>query len=218
MLLLLGRVLRHPCRYGSLLALPFLVATANASTLATSGIPVTSLLEMRQQNVTIQKWDLSCGAATLTTLLKYQHGENVTEKEVALGLMKREEYIANPQRVQIQQGFSLLDLKRYVDARGYVGNGFGKLQMKDLVARAPLIVPIMTNDYSHFVIFRGMSGNRVLLADPAWGNRTMLLEEFQKSWIDFPELGHIGFAVELPGGETPTGTLSPTENDFVMLR
>ena len=35
--------------------------------------PVQSLLEYRQRNVVIQKWDLSCGAAALATLLRYQH-------------------------------------------------------------------------------------------------------------------------------------------------
>ena len=30
--------------------------------------PVRSLLEMRRDNVVIQEWDLSCGAAALTTL------------------------------------------------------------------------------------------------------------------------------------------------------
>jgi uncharacterized protein len=179
---------------------------------------VTSLLEMRRENVMVQQWDLSCGAATLATLLKYQHAEDVTEREVAMGLMKREEYIENPQLVQLQQGFSLLDLKRNVDARGYLGNGFGKLQLKDIIAKAPIIVPIMTNGYNHFVIFRGVAGNRALLADPAWGNRTMLIDEFMESWIDYPSLGHIGFVVQLPDGLASPGLLAPGDKDFVMLR
>lgn len=178
---------------------------------------VKSLLEMRRENVVIQQWDLSCGAAALATLLKYQHGEEVTEREVALSLMKREEYIRNPQLVQSREGFSLLDLKRHVDARGYVGNGYGKLQLKDLVAKAPIIVPISTNGYNHFVIFRGMQGNRVLLADPAWGNRTMRTEEFNSHWIDYPTLGRIGFAVQRPDGASPPNQLAPSVNDFVSL-
>ncbi len=179
---------------------------------------VTSLLEMRRDKVVIQEWDLSCGAAALTTLLQYQHGEEVTEKEVAMSLMKREEYIANPQLVQLREGFSLLDLKRYVDARGYQGNGFGKLQLKDLASRAPLIVPIMTNGYNHFVIYRGMLGNRVLLADPAWGNRTMQVEEFLDSWLEYPSLGRIGFSVQRRDGVAPPNQLAPDPNQFVMLR
>jgi predicted double-glycine peptidase len=103
---------------------------------------VQSLLEMRHKNVVIQKWDLSCGAAALTTLLNYQHGENLTEKEVAVTLMNRPEYIDNPQLIQIREGFSLLDLKRYAEARGYKDVGLGKVELKDLVEKTPVLVPI----------------------------------------------------------------------------
>ncbi|WP_210411834.1 C39 family peptidase [Noviherbaspirillum sp. UKPF54] len=179
---------------------------------------VRSLLEMRHENVVIQQWDLSCGAAALATLLKYQHGEPVTEKEVALSLMKREEYIKNPQLIQSREGFSLLDLKRHVDARGYLGSGYGKLQLKDLVAKAPLIVPIKTHGYNHFVVFRGMYRDRALLADPAWGNRTMPVDEFMEHWIEYPSLGRIGFTVQRRDGVIPPNQLAPTENDFLTLR
>ncbi|WP_218918038.1 C39 family peptidase [Noviherbaspirillum massiliense] len=186
---------------------------------AEAGEPVVkSLLEMRHENVVIQKWDLSCGAAALATLLRYQHGEDVTEKEVAVALMKREEYIRNPQLVQSREGFSLLDLKRNADSRGYLGNGYGRLQLKDLVAKAPIIVPIHTNGYNHFVIFRGVRGDRVLLADPAWGNRTMRVDEFTEKWIDYPSLGHIGFTVQRRDDVPPPNQLAPQGQDFVMLR
>jgi predicted double-glycine peptidase len=180
--------------------------------------PVKSLLEMRQENMVMQEWDLSCGAAALTTLLRYQHGEQVTEKDVALGLMKRQEYIENPKMVQKREGFSLLDLKRHVDSRGYRGNGFGKLQFKDLRAKAPLIVPITVRGYNHFVVFRGVRGNRVLLADSAWGNRTMQIDEFMESWIDHPTLGRIGFTIQRADGLVPPNRLAPRDRDFVMLR
>src|SRR6516225_1045297 len=51
--------------------------------------PVRSLLEIRRANVMIQNWDLSCGAAALGTLLRYEFGEPVTEKEIARGLMSQ---------------------------------------------------------------------------------------------------------------------------------
>lgn len=180
--------------------------------------PVKSLLEMRHENVVIQKWDLSCGAAALATLLRYQHGDQVTEKDIAVSLMKREEYIRNPKLVRVREGFSLLDLKRNAEARGYEGNGYGKLQLKDLAAKAPLIVPITTNGYNHFVIFRGMYGDRALLADPAWGNRTMLLQEFMERWIDYPSLGRIGFTVQRRDKAPPPNQLKPRTSEFVILR
>lgn len=179
---------------------------------------VKSFFEMRRENVVIQQWDLSCGAAALTTILNFQHDDEVTEKEVATALMSREEYIKNPALVNIRQGFSLLDLKRYVDARGYQGIGYGKLTLKNLVEKAPVIVPIDTHGYNHFVIFRGIKGNRVLLADPAWGNRTMLKKQFTKAWIDFPQIGRVGFVVAGSDGLAPPNRLKPRANEFVMFR
>ncbi len=174
---------------------------------------VRSLLEMRRENVVIQKWDLSCGAAALATILKYQYGEPVTEREIAISLMKREEYIKNPLVVRIREGFSLLDLKRHVETRGYVGNGYGKLELSDLVEKAPIIVPISTRGYNHFVIFRGIQGGKVLLADPAWGNRTMRVEEFNEHWIDYPTIGRIGFSVQRRDGVIPPNLLAvPKKN------
>lgn len=202
-------------RLHAVAALCLLLAAGAASAGNTA---VRSLLEMRRENVVIQQWDLSCGAAALATVLKYQHGEAVSEKEIATNLMQRAEYIANPKLVQIREGFSLLDLKRDVDGRGYKGLGFGQLELDDLVAKAPIIVPIKTRGYNHFVVFRGLRGDRVLVADSAWGNHTMLASEFVASWIDYPKLGRVGFVVERQDGLALPNLLAPRTRDFVMLR
>jgi predicted double-glycine peptidase len=180
--------------------------------------PVTSLLEMRHERVVIQEWDLSCGAAALATLLNYQHGDPVSEREVAKKLIEREEYVANPLLVRLRNGFSLLDLKRYVDQRGYQGTGYGQLTFQDALDLAPLIVPVRTQGYNHFVVLRGARGNRVLLADPAFGNRTMLAERFEAVWLDYPTFGHVGFVVARLDDTPPPNRLAPQPTDFVSLR
>jgi hypothetical protein len=181
--------------------------------------PVRSLLEIRRENVVIQTWDLSCGAAALATLLRYEFGEDVTEKEVAHGLMKRAEYVENPKLVQVREGFSLLDLKRYVQAHGYKGLGFGQLDFNDLLERAPVMVPIDALGYNHFAVFRGIKGNRVLLADPAWGNRTMTIDKFQRMWLDYGDpIGHVGFVVERADGREPPNRMRPKLSEFVALQ
>ena len=96
--------------------------------------------------------------------------------------------------------------------------GFGKLSLEDLVSKAPIIVAITTYDYNHFVIFRGMRGDRVLLADPAWGNRTMRVDAFLDSWIEYPQIGHIGFTVERTDGSSLPSALQDNGHDYVMLR
>ena len=180
--------------------------------------PVQSLMEKRQQNVVLQKWELSCGAAALATILRYQYGVPVTERSVALGLIDREAYIKNPDLVRFRQGFSLLDMKRYVDKLGYEGIGLGQLTLSDLFARAPIIVPVNVQGFPHFVIFRGGTLKTVLIADPAFGNVTMSADKFLNGWIDYKDIGHVGFIVTKDGSLVPAGKLSVRVLDFVILR
>jgi predicted double-glycine peptidase len=180
--------------------------------------PVRSLLELRQRHVVLQQWELSCGAAALATILRYQYGVPVTERSVALGLISRAEYIANPDLVRLRQGFSLLDMKRFVDSLGYEGIGLGQLALPDLFKRAPLIVPVNFHGFPHFVVFRGGAQNSVLLADPAFGNITMSKVKFLKSWIDYKDFGHVGFVVTRAGALASPGGLSGRARDFVFLQ
>jgi predicted double-glycine peptidase len=173
---------------------------------------------MRQARVTIQKWDLSCGAAALGTVLNYQYDDPVSERDIAKGMIGRDKYIDNPALIRMQEGFSLLDLKRYVDRRGYAGIGYGQLDLDNLINLAPIIVPIEVNGYNHFVVFRGIWGNRVLVADPAWGNRTMTVDEFEDAWIRYPEFGRVGFVVARANGTLPPNRLAPHAQDFPFLR
>ena len=174
------------------------VAGAHAST------PVRSLLEMRQKNVVVQEWDTSCGAAALATLLKYQHGLAVSEKEIAEAMLRTGDAL----KVKVRGGFSLLDLKRYADASGLEGVGFLQLDVDDLVALAPAIVPITARGYPHFVVVRGRAGDKLLIADPAFGNRTMDVQAFQSAWTQ-----NIGFIVRRRDGVVPPNELMQSFTD-----
>jgi len=190
------------------------------ATLSASGLPrpVRSMLEMRRQNVISQQWELSCAAAALATILRYQYGAPVTERSVALGLINREEYLANPDLVRLRQGFSLLDMKRFVDTFGYEGVGLGQLAVSDLVVRAPIIVPVNLQGFPHFVVFRGATSNAVLLADPAFGNVTMSIKKFVNGWIEYQKIGRVGFVVMKSGRMAPPGRLSARALDFLVPR
>jgi uncharacterized protein len=97
--------------------------------------------------------------------------------------------------------------------------GYPQLELNDLIELAPIMVPINALGYNHFVIFRGVMANSVLLADPAWGKRTMTIEKFQRMWLDYGEpLGHVGFVVERADGGKPPSRLKPTLADFVALQ
>lgn len=179
---------------------------------------VRSLEEIRHHNVVLQQWELSCAAAALATILRFQYGVPVTERSVALGLINRPEYFSNPDLVRIRHGFSLLDLKRYVDGLGYEGVGLGELTLPDLRAHAPIIVPVMLQGYPHFVVFRGATSREVMLADPAFGNVTVSIEKFMDGWIQYRDIQRVGFLVKQEGKQVPPGRLSAEAMDFVLLR
>jgi len=171
---------------------------------------------MRRESTIIQEWDLSCAAAALATILNFQHGDPVTEKEITEGFIRREEYLANPLVIQARQGFSLLDLKRFVERRGYEGLAYGRLTLEQLEKRAPILVPINTNGYNHFVVYRGRRSDWVLLSDPAFGNRTMRVKKFENAWIDSVSFGRVGFIVKRRDGRPPPNRLTPRPEDFTF--
>ena len=144
--------------------------------------PVTlSLKEIRENGVIIQKWDTSCGAAAMATVLKYHFNDPVTEREVAKGLLRQTE----PMKVRYRGGFSMLDMKRYAQERGYKGIGFKGLTFEDLRYYEAPIVPVVFHGYNHYVVYKGLTPEgKVWLADPAYGNRTLSLERFKEVWID----------------------------------
>ena len=147
---------------------------------------VRSMAELRDEGVVRQRWDLTCGAAAVATLLTYQLGRPVSERQVTLALLRR----TSPLLVRLRLGFSLLDLKAYAASQGFAAAGFSGMTLTDLDAMAPAIVPIRWHGFRHFVVYRGRRGDRVLLADPSFGNRTLPDWAFTSSWAN-----GVGFVV-----------------------
>jgi predicted double-glycine peptidase len=169
---------------------------------------VRSLLEIRTDRVVVQQWDISCGAAALATILAYQHGDPVPERMIA-GAMLR---LTDPLRVKFRGGFSLLDLKRFAESRGYTAEGYRGVSMEHLVEFGPSIVPVNLSGYVHFVVFRGLADDKVLIADPAFGNRTLAVEAFQEAW-----LANLAFVVSRADGAAPPDQLTPRPSNFVQF-
>jgi predicted double-glycine peptidase len=158
---------------------------------------------MRQHKVVVQQWDISCGAAALATVLRYHLGDPVTERQVAQGMLRS----TDPLRVRTRGGFSLLDMKRYAQGRGFEAEGYGGLTLEHVRKLAPLIVPMRIANYDHFVVLRAISGGYALIADPAFGNRKLRVEEFQSLWH-----GQLGFVLK---GAAQPSELRPRSDDFL---
>lgn len=143
--------------------------------------PVKSDQEIRWENVNRQTLDISCGPAALSTLINYYLDDQVSEMDIISSILKSSN-LKKVKKIQQRQAFSLLDLKRYADKRGYSAAGY-KVTMQDLMDFGkPVIIPIETMGYRHFVVFKGLEGDRVYLADPAFGNRTMRYPHFLYVW------------------------------------
>lgn len=166
---------------------------------------VKTIRQMKTQYLVFQEYDFSCGAAVVSTLLTYYFGEPATEKEVIAGLFKR----SNVKLVLQRRAFSLLDMKKFALAKGYkaVGYRMDFEFLADLSKKQPVIVPINIRNYDHFVIVKGIVGDRVVIADPALGNYTMRVGRFMPIWK-----GGIGFILKKLN---PTG---PMVNEDMKLR
>ena len=64
---------------------------------------VKSLFELRWNNLTRQGWDISCGAAALSTMLTYHNGRPYSEMAITLSILKN----SDPTVVRKRGGFSL---------------------------------------------------------------------------------------------------------------
>jgi predicted double-glycine peptidase len=157
-----------------------IAAPATGTPLGPDGQPFRSLIERRNAQVVRQNWDLSCGAAAVATLMTYQLRHPVSEHDVALAMLHR----TSPLLVRARLGFSLLDLKIYAATQGFGATGFGQMTIADLDAIAPAVVPIRRHGFRHFVVYRGRRDDRVLLADPAFGNRTLSVDSFEAAWAN----------------------------------
>ena len=158
------------------------VGTASAMELAVGGarfsVPAGSLKEIRFRSTLRQQYDFSCGSAALATLLTYHYGQPVTEARVF-----EQMYLKGDQAKIRREGFSLLDMQRFLAAGGYRADGFQLPLQKLIDARLPAIVLIADKGYHHFVVIKGIEHDRILVGDPSRGARAMTRAAFEAIWV-----------------------------------
>jgi len=167
-----------------LLSFSFLLTPAHAQkhsddAEARWGKPIRTVKDIRNEGVVRQRWDISCGAAALSTLLTYDFKDNTPETAIVVWMLHR----TDPARVRARGGFSLLDLKHFAQARGYTAEGFSDMSLQELASqKSSVIVPIRLKGFDHFVVLKGVIDDRVFLADPGFGNVTMKTNRFVRIW------------------------------------
>jgi predicted double-glycine peptidase len=142
-------------------------------------IPATSLKESKFRSTIRQQYDFSCGSAALSTLLTHHYDYPVSEQFVFEEMFRN----GNRERIRVA-GFSLLDIKRFLENHGFQANGFEAPLEKLESARIPAIVLLNERGYAHFVVVKGIRADRVLIGDPAGGTRTLARAAFEAAWMN----------------------------------
>lgn len=168
------------CVVGSTTLLP---DSADAGPVTISGdfgsfqVEARSLQEMGWDGVIRQQYDYSCGSAAVATLLTYHYERETSEAEVFEWMIRA----GDAEQIQ-RHGFSMLDMKRYLDSQGLNSDGF-RISLDDFIRiGVPAITMVDTAGYKHFVVVKGVDEDNVLVGDPAAGTIVVPREHFEALW------------------------------------
>ncbi len=142
-----------------------------------TSVPVESIRERRFRSVVRQHYDFSCGSAAVATLLNYHYDWPTDERSVLLSMMA----LGDQEKIR-REGFSLLDMKRYLKSIGFNANGYRANLAKLESVGIPAIALINHNGYLHFVVIKGVRKDVVLIGDSALGLRVVDRGDFEKMW------------------------------------
>lgn len=140
-------------------------------------VRVKSLREVRFDKTVSQQRDWSCGSAAVATLLTYHYGHPITEPQAIEAM-----FASGDQDKIRKEGFSLLDMKRFLESLGYTADGFEASLDKLARVGVPAIVLINDGGYNHFVVVKGIRYGNILVGDPARGARVIPRAAFEAMW------------------------------------
>ncbi|MEP1584778.1 MAG: C39 family peptidase [Marinobacter sp.] len=143
-------------------------------------VEINSYENRRFDSVIRQQYDFSCGSAAVASLLAFHYQDQVTEHDVFVEMLA----LADEEKVR-KHGFSMLDMKHYLEARGYRADGF-RMALSGLreKVRLPMIVLLNIEGFRHFVLIKGISEDEVLVGDPARGLKVYSYAQFSDYWND----------------------------------
>jgi len=142
-------------------------------------IPTVSLKGARFMTTLRQQYDFSCGSAAVATLLTHHYDHKVNEAQVFQSMFER----GNQEKIR-REGFSMLDMKRYLEQLGFRADGIVATLDQLVDAGVPAIALVKENGYAHFVVIKGVRDGKVLLGDPATGTRVLPRATFERIWIN----------------------------------
>jgi len=152
--------------------------------------PIKSWIEFKNINLTRQKYDYSCGSASLSTILKYYYDLDIGEKDILDEILKSKGYDIS-KKDKLEDGdtsLSFLDLADYIKDKGLKAIGLA-LDLESLSKlKAPVILFVKIRKSEHFTIYKNMDKNYVYLADPSFGNIKVKISKFKEMFYQRDDL------------------------------
>jgi len=142
-------------------------------------VSVISWRDIPFKTIVRQQYDFSCGSAAVATLLTYHFDRPTTERDAFTAMYN----IGDQEKIK-REGFSLYEMKLYLESIGYRADGFRVSLDRLQHIGVPAIVLITWRNYKHFVVVKGVRDNHVLIGDPARGLKVMRRDEFLSYWTD----------------------------------
>ncbi|MEW7855339.1 C39 family peptidase [Pseudomonas chlororaphis] len=159
---------------------------------------VQSVRERKFADLVEQKTDFSCGAAALATVLRQAYWLDVDEEHVIKGMLATAD-----QDLVRTQGFSMLDMKRYLESIGMRARGYRIPPEKLEAVTIPVVVLMDIRGYKHFVVMQRAQKDWVYVGDPVLGHKRYSHEDFVKGW------NGIVFAIVGPGYDKANALRDP---------
>lgn len=131
----------------------------------------TTWKDVRDNKISKQDVDYSCGASSLSTILTYFYQMPKTEQQI-LEDMALDDVMA-----------SFLDLAKVSEKYGFVARGMTMDYQTLSKVKIPVIVYVNHKRSDHFSVMRAIDENNVYLSDSSWGNRTLSKKQFEKLWL-----------------------------------
>lgn len=152
--------------------------SARETTAKATTMKVRSYMDVKFSRVDRQLSEYTCGLATIATLFTYFFDFPVHEDEIANDFLKN--------IISEKRGISLLDMKNFVQSKGYKALGY-KVNVSALLmvlekTPVPIIIHTMRdiNKYKmgHFSLLLGLRDGYFIVKDPAFGNLVVSEESF----------------------------------------
>jgi uncharacterized protein len=147
---------------------------------------VKSWIEFKNERLTRQNYDYSCGSAALATLLSHYYDANVTEEMILKSVLEVKGIDKQASELENQEGnngLSFYDLSQYASAQGFkaVGIALGMEELRKL--QIPVIVFVKIRKQEHFTVLKKMDERYAYLADPSFGNIRVSHAKFKEMFF-----------------------------------